>query len=67
MRGVSFCVLESGITGVKARSVNENEQCPTSCLTGRVTAGSCLGGGDKGEKETSGRGEEEENSEVREE
>lgn len=29
--------LESGTAGVKARSVNENEPVPTSCLTCRIT------------------------------
>lgn len=54
--------LESGIAGVKARSVNENEPCPTSCL-GRVTP-QWRGPRDR-EKERSGRREEGKDTEVR--
>lgn len=49
--------LESGTAGVKARSVNENEPGPTSCLNCRVTSVSGEGtkGGRDGEVRKWGR------------
>lgn len=49
--------LESGTAGLKARSVNENEPGPTSCLTCRITGVSVEGakGGRDGEVRKWGR------------